>query len=87
MIRLKIRGYAGGKLEFEDTVTVPVSGLEDVIAPLAEKHAQALASQEKMMIEIEFLDEPDPNERFFRFGTDPSRMVQPVLLTKVRKMK
>ena len=77
-MRLAIRGYADGRRLFEDRVEIPADGLEDLLPDLAEKHAKAMAEHELHMIEIEFLDEPDPNERFFRFGTDPSGMILPV---------
>ena len=72
-----IRGYANGKLLFEDPVLVTEAELEKVLPDLAEKHAKALANHSLHMIEIEFLDESDPLQRFFRFGSDPSGMVMP----------
>ena len=80
IVHLAIRGYVGRTRLFEDRVDGSPADLDKIIPSLAEKHAAALASHELHMIEIEFLDEPDPNERFFRFGTDPSGMVAPIAI-------
>jgi hypothetical protein len=77
-IRLAIRGFAKGRRQFEDVVEIDLQALDQLLPGLAEKHAEALASHALHMIEIEFLDESNPNERFFRFGTDPSGMVMPL---------
>jgi hypothetical protein len=77
-IRLAIRGYTGDQVVFEDLVTLPVEDLEKLLPNLASEHAHKMAAHELHMIEIEFLDEPDANQRFFRIGTDPSGMVMPI---------
>jgi hypothetical protein len=74
-MKLAIRGYHGKSLIFEDRVDV--EGRDEVLPYFAEKHAKLLSGAPHM-IEIEFLDEPDPLQRFFRFGTDPSGMVIPI---------
>jgi hypothetical protein len=81
MIRLMIRGSIAGVEQFADYVETDDSG--DQMEALGESHALrllALPGGKRHMIEIEFLDEPDPLERFFRFGTDPDRMVIPIRL-------
>ena len=40
-------------------------------------HSEELAAK-LHMVEIEFLDEPDQNERYFRCGTDTARMGLPI---------
>lgn len=73
-MRLAIRGWADGKQVFEDLVDAEIADMET----LAEKQGKRLlALGGTHMIEIEFLDEPNPNERFFRFGTDPRGMRLP----------
>ena len=77
-MRLAFRGFVSGKPLWEEFAEIEDDQLESVLPQLSEKHAKAMASHELHMIEVEFLDEPDPNQRFFRFGTDPSSMVQPI---------
>jgi len=76
--RIAVRGFAGAKVVFEDRIDVPVAEIDAVVREHAERHVRQMANHELHMIEIEFLDEPNQNERFFRFGTDPSGMVAPV---------
>jgi hypothetical protein len=76
--RIAIRGFAAGKMLFEDRIDLDEAGLENLLPALATKHATAMVAHRLHVIEIEFLDEPDPNQRFFRFGTDPGGMVLPI---------
>lgn len=80
-IRLAIRGFVGRAIQFEEFLTVDLETMADVIPNLVERHAAALGSRQLHMIEIEFLDEADPMERYFRFGTDPTGMVVPIQVT------
>ena len=77
IFRLAIRGYVGKHLLFDDRIEIAECDIDSVVPRLAEQHATAMAEHRLHMIEIEFLDEPNPNERFFRIGTDPSGMVLP----------
>lgn len=73
-MKIAIRGFAGGKKLFEERIE---STGEDLDA-LACEHMLLLKDHPLHMIEFEFLDEPDPKQRFFRIGTDPSGMVIPI---------
>ena len=77
-LRLVIRGFANGRKQFEECADVDAEALDRVIPDLATKHAEAMARHELHMIEIEFLDEPNEQERYFRFGTDPGGMMAPL---------
>jgi hypothetical protein len=80
LINIAIRGFVGRKRVFEDRFKLEESTLDQLLPDLAEKHGRAIASNEINMIEIEFVDEPDPLQRFFRIGTDPSGMVWPIAI-------
>jgi hypothetical protein len=77
-IRLMVRGYLGRVIQFEKPCEVDSEAMAALLPGLAEEHANAMAEGRLGRIEIEFLDEPDVNERFFRIGVDPSGMVMPV---------
>ncbi len=73
-------GLANQRLVFKERVTIAESDMEKLLPDLAAKHAAAMVAGELHMIEIEFLDEPDPLARFFRMGTDARGMVKPVAI-------
>lgn len=78
MTRGRITIHVGGQLRVEwadvdlDAQHV-ILGFVDWIAA----HVDEL-NQKPHLIEIEFLDEPNPNERYFRFGTAATRMGIPI---------
>ena len=74
-MRIAIRGFIGGEQQFEEVVNADFVD----IGELARKHVERLAHAPHM-IEIEFLDEPNRAERFFRMGTDPSGMHNPIAI-------
>jgi len=73
--RVIIRGYRDNVLIVEDRAVIDEELTE--LEALAEIHAHLLKDG-PCMIEVEFLDEPDVQQRFIRFGTDPRRMVKPL---------
>ena len=84
--RVRIRGFQNQVLRFAETVEIPVDDIPGLVEAMATRHAEQLVSGGLHMVEFEFLDELNPNERFFRFGTDPSGMVMPVQID-ITKLK
>lgn len=75
MTRLAIRLYLAGRLDEEIVVDAETADLE----ALAREHAErACVSGKPHLVEMEFLDEADQMQRYYRFGTDPSRMASPL---------
>ncbi len=75
MTRIAIRGFIGKVKQFDEEYddTAPIE-------QIAHRHLRALLDLpggDMHMIEVEFLDEPNPLQRYFRFGTDPDMMVMP----------
>jgi len=78
IVHLAIRGYLKSTLQWESLVDIDSDKLDELLPSLAEKHAEECVAGKLGMIEIEFLDEPNENERYFRMGVDPSGMVMPM---------
>lgn len=77
-IRLAFRGYAGPVLVLREEAEVDVDEMETVLPKLAAKHVNIMAIYADVTLEVEFLDEPDPMKRFFRMGTTPAAMREPI---------
>lgn len=75
-----VRAYSGKALLFQEKVDVAELNNEQMKKIVAAQLDRLIPSAKmglKHMVEIEFLDEPDVNQRFVRFGTDTSRMRWP----------
>jgi len=90
MTRVIFRGWLRGALVFEDREDLPDSLVDDndvlglAMDELVAMHSALLGidvdPQPPHMIEVEFIDAP-LKDRFFRFGNDPSMMVEPRRIT------
>ena len=79
-MRIIVRIWIRGELRCTDRASI--HGHHDAALNfLIERHAAVITEAlDDHMIEIEFVDEPDPLQRYFRFGTNPQKMVQPMKL-------
>lgn len=82
-MKVVIRGWGDGQLIFKDTMDTEAADVDP--AALAALHGQKLERYEKHMIEFEWCDELDPMQRYTRFGTDASMMVQPLAVNDPTK--
>ncbi len=80
-LRLCVRLFGENSVILEkEEVTVPIHRLDAWVEKLAAGHAVRMnEANGLMMVEIEFLDDPS-EERFLRFGTDPSQLTAPIPL-------
>ena len=77
-MRVVLRGYKKRVLQFEERLEVDAERIDDVIAEIAEKHAMAILAGTLGIIEFEWLDEPDPLQRFTRIGVETEGMDWPM---------
>lgn len=89
-MRLTFRLYKRGMLVRTETHTIPALNLDTWMEKLCVEHAELLTEDDDTlaphMIEIEFLDEPDPLQRFFRVGTDASGMLFPLAIDLTKEL-
>jgi hypothetical protein len=72
-ITVILRGFAANQQIFEETIRVASStGLVALV-----KGHPLLVGYPRYMIEVEFVEEPDPDLRFQRYGNDPVLLSMP----------
>lgn len=81
-----VRGFGDGVKRFEVVMLVPDTPEElsesigRAIQDAAMSHIARVAMYKRHMLELEFVGLPE-SERYFRFGTDPAGMVQPIAIS------
>jgi hypothetical protein len=74
------RIFVAGELLGEESLELDEAQIETLLPEIARQHAK-LVGDRPFMVEIEFLDEHDPQQRYFRFGSDPAGMVTPIAVS------
>lgn len=78
-LRVGIKIFIDSTMVGSEELEIEEAEITKTVEALAKKHAKAIVAR-KHMIEFEFLDEPDVEQRFLRVGTDPAGMVKPVAI-------
>lgn len=80
---LMVRGFKRGALVWEEKLVMLEMDLERLIPTLVDEHVAQMRDGTIGMIEIEFLNIPEAEGRFFRIGTEPDGMVLPMRLDRL----
>lgn len=78
-MKIIVRGWGDGRLLFEDPLET--DGMD---MSIAYRQVERVTAFPRNMLEIEFVEEPDPLQKFFRFGTDKDIMVNPLEIDRGR---
>jgi hypothetical protein len=75
---LAVRGYLGESMVSEKHLNIPQNEIDGLVQRLANEHGALMSAGLIDMVEMEFVDEPDPKQRYLRVGINPTGMVFPI---------
>lgn len=84
-MKIAFRLYKRGKLILDEAHDVTEDKWKDLAQQLGKEHAEEMFKHPHI-VEVEFLDQPNPAFRFFRFGTDVERMKNPLRISLTPKI-
>jgi hypothetical protein len=78
-LRVQVTVHIRGRIATQETLIFPLAeGADYQMQQLAQKHMQLIGNAPHQ-IEFNFLDEPDPEEQYFRCGTDSNGVPLPMM--------
>jgi hypothetical protein len=87
LVRIRVRGWENKEKKFDEHIELESAAeINKRLPVIAQHHISMLADAKDWLVEIEFLDEPDPLQRFFRLGSHPTHMAVPIILNRREEM-